>query len=265
MSTEIVQTAVTTGKTGEDAAQGRQPAGFFASAQFDPYAEDLAAEAGVVKQDKWSVSWADLMMTMFVLFTVLYAYQAGNRRLVLDDGPGVHSISESGAGRVADLNALHNPTDIYDRAREAFLDEFVNDSVGVDMVSDRAVRISIAGDILFDTGMSELRPQARERLRQIAPVLRDSNYIINVSGHTDAMPNYSEKYPTNWELSAARATETARFLIEKEGIPEERFFISAHSWHQPVQPNNSMMNRRQNRRVEIILMKERPYLKSAPQ
>jgi chemotaxis protein MotB len=223
------------------------------------------ADETVGKRDRWSVSWADLMMTMFVLFTVLYAYQAGNRRLVLDDGPGVNTISESGSSQVAEVNTLYNPTDIYDKAKEAFLDEFVDDSVGVDMVSDQAVRISIAGDILFETGMAELLPQARERLWQIASVLRDNNYIINVSGHTDSMPNYSAKYPTNWELSAARATQTARFLMEKAGVPAERFFISAHAWHQPVRPNNSIMNRRQNRRVEIILMKERPYLKSAPQ
>jgi chemotaxis protein MotB len=265
MSKDLVQTTVTIEKTGGDAANGGDPTGFFASAQFDPYAEDLATDEAVDKRDKWSVSWADLMMTMFVLFTVLYAYQAGNRRLVLDDGPGVNGISGEGSGQVADVNALHNPTDIYDQAKEAFLDELVDDSVGVDMVADQAVRISIAGDILFDTGMAELRPQARERLWQIASVLRGNNYVINVSGHTDSMPNYSAKYPTNWELSAARATQTARFLIEKTGIPEERFFISAHSWHQPVRPNNSIMNRRENRRVEIILMKDRPYLKSAPQ
>ena len=263
MSTDIVQ-AVEKDETGGNSANGGDPTGFFASAEFDPYAEDLLAENLTPKSDKWSVSWADLMMTMFVLFTVLYVYQSGNRRLIMDDGPGSHAISETGSGRVANLNALHNPSDIYDRAKEAFLDELVDDTVGVDMVSDQAVRISIAGDILFDTGLAELRPQARERLWQIASVLRDNNYIINVSGHTDSMPNYSEKYPSNWELSAARAARTARFLIEKTGIPENRFFISAHSWHQPVRANDSIMNRRENRRVEIILMKERPYLKSSP-
>jgi len=263
MSTDIVKT-VKTDETGGDSANGGESIGFFASSGFDPYADDILGEDILQKQDKWSVSWSDLMMTMFVLFTVLYVYQSGNRRLILDDGPGTHAISETGSGKVADVNALHNPSDIYDRARQAFMDELVNDAVGVDMVSDKAVRISIAGDILFDTGLAELRPQARERLWQIASVLRGNNYIINVSGHTDSMPNHSEKYPTNWELSAARAARTARFLIEKTGISEERFFITAHSWHQPVRSNDSLTSRRLNRRVEIILMKERPYLTSSP-
>jgi chemotaxis protein MotB len=203
------------------------------------------------------------MMTMFVLFTVLYVYQAGNRDLRLGPGPGGSSLADGdGSGRVVDINALHNPADIYDRAKEAFMDEIVDDSVGVDMVADKAVRISIAGDILFETGSAELLPQARERLWQISSILRDNNFIINVSGHTDSMPNHSERYPTNWELSAARATQTVRFFIEKTGVAEDRFFISAHAWHQPLRPNNSIANRRLNRRVEIVLMKERPYLRN---
>ncbi|MCG8685373.1 MAG: OmpA family protein [Desulfobacterales bacterium] len=252
-------------KTGEEPLQNRLSSGFFTSAEFDPYAEDVLSENIIRKRDKWAVSWSDLMMTMFVLFTVLYVYQAGNRELRLGTGQGGSRISDGeGSGRVMDVQALHNPSDIYDKAKEAFMDEFVDDTVNVDLVSDKAVRISIAGDILFDTGLAVLRPQARERLWQIADLLRDSTYIINVSGHTDSMPNNSEAYPTNWELSAARAATTARFLIETTGIPEERFFISAHSWHQPVRPNNSILNRRLNRRVEIILMKERPYVNSSP-
>lgn len=264
MSTETIQ-PVTTEETGEGADASASPyTGFFMSPEFDPYKTDLMSEGYVQKRDRWSVSWSDLMMTMFILFAVLYVYQAGNRRLILGDGIGAHDISQSGAGRVANLNALHNPTDIYDRAKQAFLDEFVDNSVGVDMVADNAVRISIAGDILFDTGRADLLPQARERLLQIASILRENTYIINVSGHTDSMPNYSDEYPTNWELSAARATRTARFLIETAGIPEARFFVSAHSWHQPIRSNDSAVNRRLNRRVEIILMKERPYLNSSP-
>ncbi len=263
MRTDIIQTAVTVKETDEAQANDIDPTGFFVSAQFDPYVDTAPADEALNRQNKWSVSWADLMMTMFVLFAVLYAYQVGNQRLVLGDGPGRNTFSESGASQVADINALQNPADIYDQAKSAILDEFVDESVGVDMVADQAVRISIAGDILFDTGKATLLPQARERLWQIASVLRGNNYIINVSGHTDAMPSYSAKYPTNWELSAARATNTARFLIEKGGVSEDRFFISAHAWHQPVRPNTSIMNRRQNRRVEIILMKTRPYLKDA--
>jgi chemotaxis protein MotB len=71
-------------------------------------------------------------------------------------------------------------------------------------------------------------------------------------------------FPTNWELSTARACRVARHLIEEEGIPEERFFISGHSWHQPVAPNTNAYNRSLNRRVEIILMKEMPFQAPVP-
>ena len=221
---------------------------------------DFFLDAGEDKKDRWSISWSDLMMTMFVLFTVLYVYQAGNRELRFGSGPGGNEVTEKGGGKVLEANVFSNPSDIYDYARQAIREEFTNVAASVDMVSDDAVRISIAGDILFDTGRAELRPEARDRLLQIAGILRDNTYTINVVGHTDSMPNHSLKYPTNWELSAARATTTARFLIETAGIEASRFFISAHAWHQPVKPNSNPINRRVNRRVEIILTKERPYL-----
>ncbi|WDP84467.1 MAG: hypothetical protein HUN05_04315 [Desulfobacter sp.] len=146
-------------QTGDEPGKTRESTGFFASDQFDPYGEDLLVDDVVGKRDKWSVSWSDLMMTMFVLFTVLYVYQAGNRELLLGEGPGGSRVSGGeGGGKVMDVDALHNPSDIYDRAKQAFLDEFVDDSMRVDMVSDKAVRISIAGDLLFDTGLADLRP-----------------------------------------------------------------------------------------------------------
>jgi chemotaxis protein MotB len=219
---------------------------------------------GFEKKERWSVSWSDLMMTMFVLFTALYVYQVGNRELQFGSGPGVNEISENGAQEVLDTTILKSPSDIYDHARQAVMDEFTSASVDVDMVAGNAVRISIAGDLLFDTGQADLLPLAKERLLQVAALLQDNTYIINVVGHTDSMPNHSKKFPTNWELSSARATETVRFLIETAGIGADRFFISAHAWHQPVRPNTSTFNRRMNRRVEIILMKERPFLNLLP-
>ena len=150
-----------------------------------------------------------------------------------------------------------SPSGLYDRTRQVVMDEFANGSVTVDMVEDKAVRITIAGDILFDPGKSVIRPEARERLVQIAAILRTNSYAVNVVGHTDSMPNHSSQYPTNWELSAARAVRTARFLMEDAGIAPERIFVTAHACHQPIRSNITREDRRLNRRVEIVLVKQR--------
>ncbi len=139
----------------------------------------------------------------------------------------------------------------------------MDDTVSVELVKDRAVRIALAGDLLFDVGRADLKVGARWRLRQIARIINNNSFIINVIGHTDSTPNFSEQFPTNWELSTARACRVARYLIEEEGVAEERCFVSGYSWLQPIAPNSNAHNRSLNRRVEIVLMKEMPYQKQS--
>ncbi len=225
----------------------------------DPFKEDIFACQETDRAERWSVSWADLMMTMFIFFVVLYVYQVKNQELTLGVGPGGNYISDEGPHRVVGVKTMTQPSGIYKRARQLFKDEFVDDTATVDLIADKAVRISLAGDIFFDVGRAELKAKARWRLRQIASFLHDNTFVVNVVGHTDDMPSHSRQYPTNWELSTARACAVTRYLIEDQGVEESRFFVSGHSWQQPLLPNNSLHNRSMNRRVEIILMKEVPY------
>jgi len=226
--------------------------------EIDPYAWDMEPEPDTYHKGIWAVSWSDLMMTMFVLFTVLYVYQSGNRHLRFDQGPGISDLGDAGGGPVANLTLDNSPSGFYDRTRQAVMDEFASGTVSVDMVEDKAVRITIAGDILFDQGRAHLKPAARERLMQIAAVIQSNTYAVNVVGHTDSLPNHSAEFPTNWELSAGRAVRTARFLIEHAGVDPERVSVSAHAWHKPVRSNTTRAHRRLNRRVDIILVKQRP-------
>ena len=77
-------------------------------------------------------------------------------------------------------------------------------------------------------------------------------YMINIVGHTDNIPMHSERYATNWELSVARASRVARFLIEELGMNPNQFVVSGYASHRPLQPNTDTRNRAANRRVEII-------------
>ncbi|MBF0232312.1 MAG: OmpA family protein [Desulfamplus sp.] len=235
----------------------------FSSDPLDPFSDDdLLTYAAQENTFRWSVSWSDLMMTMFIFFAVLYIYKSGNRELEFGQGAGQKNISDSGSGLIIKTNTATKPSEIYDEAKKALKDTWVKGSTSVELVKDKAIRITLSGDLFFDTGRADLKTEAIWELRQVAQVLRENSFIVNVVGHTDSVPNHSDLFPTNWELSTARACRVARFLIEDEGIEEERFFVSGHSWHQPIVPNNSVQNRSLNRRVEILLMKEMPYLVS---
>lgn len=231
----------------------------FFSEGIDTFSDNLLEYTVEDNSFRWSVSWSDIMMTMFIFFVVLYIYKSGNRELEFGQGPGQNNISDGGSGIVMETKLDHKPSEIYDQARKALVDKWVNESISVDLVKDKAIRITLSSDLFFDTGKADLKAEAIWELRQVAEILRQNSFIINVVGHTDSVPNHSAMFPTNWELSTARACRVVRFLTEEEKIEENRFFVSGHSWYQPVAPNTSASNRSLNRRVEILLMKEMPY------
>ena len=229
--------------------------------------EDLLFRNKMPKTMHWSIPWSDLMMTMFILFAIMYIYQSSSRDVLSskEKESTIGTRIESGADIAIGKPGECAPTlkgsisDIYDLSKETVKVNDLEDFASVDLVPDKAVRIILAGDLLFDTGEADLKPEARRSLEGIAAIIRQVPYMVNVVGHTDNVPIHSEKFPTNWELSAIRACEVARFLIEDMGIPGKRLYISGHSYLQPVKPNNSVKNRAANRRVEVIITKERPY------
>ena len=148
---------------------------------------------------------------------------------------------------------------IYDLTKDTLSHESLRSFASVDLVPDKAVRIILTGDLLFDTGLASLKGSAKNSLKEIAEILRKTPYMINLVGHTDDRPIHTEQFPSNWELSTTRACKVARFLIDEMHIPAEKFYISGHASYQPLKPNYGGKDRAVNRRVEIIVTKERPY------
>lgn len=209
-------------------------------------------------------------MTMFIFFAVMYIYQSANREVLTSEGIGAerHADAEMGSpvtsrksaspgGSAAPLRA--SISEIYHLTKEKVKAENLEDVASIDLVADKAVRIILTADLLFDTGRADLRPEARKSLMRVAEIIQKTPYRVNVVGHTDNVSIHSAKFPTNWELSAVRACEVARFLIDETQIPGDRFYVTGHAYYQPVRPNQTAGDRAANRRVEIIITKERPY------
>jgi len=228
----------------------------------DDFYDEILSYPPEKRNDKWSVSWSDLMMTMFIFFAVMYVYQTGNRDLFFGEGPGRNNLSESGSQNVLNIGVDPSPSQVYDQAKQAVSEVMVTQPDSVELLKDGAVRIVLAGDLLFDPGRVDLKIGARYQLDQIARVINENDLAVNVVGHTDDAPTRSDQYPTNWELSSKRAVMVARYLIEVSRVDEKRVFISAHSSHEAVRPNDTTYNRTLNRRVEIILVKHKPYTQS---
>ena len=155
-------------------------------------------------------------------------------------------------------------TGLYDLSRVTVAAEKLERFASVELVPDKAMRISLTGDLLFPSAQADLTPAARAALEKLVPVIAKTPYMINVIGHTDDRPMQSARYPSNWELSLARASRVARFLIEASGLPAGQFSVSGHASFRPVQPNTSEEGRRANRRVDILLSREPVAAEPAP-
>jgi len=117
--------------------------------------------------------------------------------------------------------------------------------------------VELVDEVLFDSGEAEIRPAGLEVLKKVASVLKKTpDRQVIVSGHTDNVTitgRLARRYPTNWELSAARAVNVARFLQGTGDIDPARLSAAAFSEYQPRVDNSTPEGRRKNRRIEIVL------------
>jgi len=123
-------------------------------------------------------------------------------------------------------------------------------------ITRRGLVIRLLTDgVLFDSGQAKVKPRAMPVLKKIAGLLQvDKDHPINVEGHTDNVPISSSRYPTNWELSTARASSVVRLLIS-DNAPASRLGAVGYAQLHPIASNSSAPGRSRNRRVEIVLLR----------
>jgi len=122
----------------------------------------------------------------------------------------------------------------------------------------------LSDDLLFDAGSAEINSRAMPLLDKIAETLDKMGNSIRVEGHTcDLPPRPGSGYPTNWELSTARATNVLRYFVEAKGLDPRLFSAAGYAGLRPFLPNTCEENRRRNRRVEIVIVAGEPAPTSA--
>ena len=129
--------------------------------------------------------------------------------------------------------------------------------------TERGIVIRMPGQLLFDSGSAELRPESLVFLREISELVRAMPHPVAIEGHTDATPAGVGRFETNWNLSSARAVSALRFLIEVGGIEASRLRATGFAHTRPLAPNRSPEERALNRRVEIVFLRT-PHEAAAP-
>lgn len=134
------------------------------------------------------------------------------------------------------------------RLKEAKLDPFIGASIEGD-----GIRLNIPNSILFATGEAELQGQGLSVLEALAPILTAGRFIVSVEGHTDNVPIKTERFPSNWELSAQRAATVVRVLAEVGGVIPTRLEAVGYGESRPLATNQTESGRQENRRVTLML------------
>jgi chemotaxis protein MotB len=124
------------------------------------------------------------------------------------------------------------------------------------VIAERGLVIRLLTDqVLFDSGAAELKPQATPVLSEVADIIaREAHHKVMVEGHTDTVPIRGSVFPTNWELSTARASRVVRFLIAG-GVGQARLSAGGYAALHPIASNDTAAGRSRNRRVEIVLLR----------
>ncbi|SFB36917.1 chemotaxis protein MotB [Lentibacillus halodurans] len=241
---------------------------------------------------KWMVTYSDLVTLILVFFILLFSMsqidmakfdaisESFRNRMIFDfypspvpmENPTEHTSDEE-SGK--NSNEFEHPTQIEnmndrdDQSNEEQdslddlmeqVEQYLRHHNLSDVISasrtDRGVVLVLQESILFDTGEAEILDSGKPFLDKIGELLTNLPNDVNVEGHTDDRPITSYKYPSNWELSGARASSVIRYLINENDFDASRFSSVGYGDTRPLVPNSSEANWRQNRRVEIVIMEK---------
>jgi chemotaxis protein MotB len=135
------------------------------------------------------------------------------------------------------------------------------------LFSQEGLVMRLSEHTLFESGVASIAPQALPLLEKMGALVAQTTYLIRIEGHTDDVPIHTAVFPSNWELSTARAVNVLRYLIEHHRIDSLRLSAEGFGEFQPLVANDTSENRAKNRRVEVIFIRqdlENPAIGESP-
>jgi chemotaxis protein MotB len=223
---------------------------------------------------RWLLTYADMITLLMAFFIMMYSMSVLNMEKFrevafsirsgfggpLEGGPGMMNFPESRNSLLpspGDITESSGPGAIPGVAKE--IEQYIKEQGLGEVVrlrvEKRGLVVSLVTDeVLFDLGRAELRPQAKRILAKVADVVRDIPNDLAIEGHTCDLHIKTAQFPSNWELSTARATVVVRYLIERAGVKPARVSASGYADSRPLVHNDSEAHRMINRRVDIVIL-----------
>lgn len=239
--------------------------------------------------ERWLVSYADFITLLFAFFVVMYAVSSVNegKYKVLSNSltnafsnttgrPGGQPIAVMQGAPPIPSRPISKPDKLIDQIKtdeKKLVQRQKMKSMAGDIMqalqplvaqgkvrlleTSRGVTIEINDSILFPAGQAKLQPASISAMLAIAQVLATSDFPITIEGHTDNVPIATPQFPSNWELSAMRATTVLR-LFNDGGVAAERLTAIGYGETRPLETNTTPEGKARNRRVSILIDSNRP-------
>lgn len=230
--------------------------------------------------ERWLVSYADFITLLFAFFVVMYAISSINEdkyRLVSDSlgnafwsAPKSPDLATTAAPPAAPLKVQQiaakkqgsqrrQREQMRDMARDIMkvLAPLVKEGKVRVTQSNRGITVEINASVLFAPGQAVLEENSTRTLRAVAQVVRDAGHAIQVEGHTDNVAIQNATFPSNWELSTARASSVVRLFIDS-GVGATRLTALGYGEYRPAESNDTPEGRARNRRVTVTMLSAEP-------
>ncbi|MEI7474867.1 MAG: OmpA family protein [bacterium] len=242
--------------------------------------------------ERWLVSYADFITLLFATFVALYALAqvdlqklkkssasiekardsivkalnptSSNNDGLLNEG---QTILDSGANP-SSLLILEPILDAYRATQEERLYQESKDELDKEIkkegleglnvtINQRGLVIDFLETLLFQSGQASIKPNSYKVLNNVGTLIKTKfpKSIVRVEGHTDNIPIHTATYPSNWELSAARASSVLRYILSTHTLNKENFSAVGYGDSHPKSPNLTQEGRNANRRVEIVVLR----------
>jgi chemotaxis protein MotB len=211
----------------------------------------------------WMTTYGDMITLVLTFFILLFAFSsidaqkyiqiANSLKGALGGNLGVLNTGSSVTPEGAMTSIAPTSYNQIMKQLKSILDK-TQTKENVEVRGDgKEIIVSFKEKLFFRIGSADILKEALPVLSDVGAVIRDQKLIIRVEGHTCNIPIRTVRFPSNWELSAIRAVNVARYLIESIGIVPERLSVAAYGQYRPMVPNTSAENRARNRRVDIVI------------
>lgn len=243
-------------------------------------AKEKEQECPPVGAPAWMATYGDMVTNLLCFFVLLFSMSSiseekfqqfassyNSEASFFDGGIGIldpslptiglpESVSTIGKNPVTDAKAQED-IESFEKALEEYQEKNNSEFELKYNKTEAGIEINLDDKILFDSGQVKLKQEAFEVLNFVYELLQKKEFsdrMVRIEGHTDNVPTLSSVYPTNWELSAIRATNVLRYFVEEKKLSPERFIVAGYGEYKPIATNDTVEGRKLNRRVNIVLL-----------